>query len=261
MRAVLAAAVLVLLTAPAAPMGLAGHSPATTRIHQGPCEEQFVAYPIPMVEAEPLTPPGFPPLTFDAAGLLPPNPLLATVVTVGYRCSATTGDGGLSLGEVRTVGRALVVDPPAALRAPHIVNYVIVFGGWTSSPELGAVYRSWHLPNVEDGTVDFSVTADSANLRHGRVTGSSALGTLDLLTVTLGVEEAQQPDIFRLFVFDQGQVAGYVDWGWPAGSRTIESGAALQLLTAPGAAPDADVGVAFHYFGAYQYDIGYTALP
>lgn len=219
-----------------------------------------MAYPLPMAEAVTLTQPGFPPLPFDAAGLLPPNPLFATVVTVGYRCGATTGDGGLALGEVRTVGRALVVDPPAHLRDPAIHNYVVVFGGWTSSPELRDVYTSWHLPAVEAGAVDFTFAADNASLRHGTVSGSSPAGRLDLVTVVAGVEEAQQPDTFRLFVFDGGTVAGFVDWGWPPGARTIESGAALQVLSPASGAPDVRVGVAFHYWGEYGYDIRYTPL-
>ena len=255
------AALLVLAALAFATFAPTGAAPAvaTTHFHQGPCEEQFVAIPIPMVEAAALTPPGFPPQPFDAAGMLPPNPALATGVTVGYRCAATEGDG-ISLGEVRTVGRALLVDPPAELRAPGIHNYVIIFGGWTSSPELARVYTSWHLPAVRVGQVDFIVAQDSPNLRHGRVTGASAEGSLELTTVAAGVDDAQQPDVFRLFGFDQGRLAGYVDWSWPAGARTIESGAALQVLQAPGALPDARAGVSFHYYGAYAYDLAFTDL-
>lgn len=250
-------AVLLSALLPAVP---ASHLPHTTHIRQGPCEEQFVAYPIPMAQAEQFAPPGFPPLPFDAAGTLPPNPLLATVVTVGYRCAHTTGDGGLALGEVRTVGRALVVDAPEHLRAPHVDNYVIVFGGWTSSPALAQVYTNWHLPNVEVGSVSFNMTAVNGNLRIADVAGESAAGRLQVLTIAAGQEEAQQADTFRLFGFDHGRVAGYVDWSWPAGARTIESGVALQTITGTGGAPEATVGVAFHYFGAYEYRIAYTPL-
>jgi hypothetical protein len=237
---------------------LASHTPAVTAFHQGPCEEQFVALPIPMAEAQALTPAGFPPKPWDTGGLSPPVPALATGVTVGYRCAATLGQG-LALGEVRTIGRALLVDPPAHLRAPHIQNYVIVLGGWTSSAALAAVYQGWHLPNVEVGAVDFSWTT-TANARVGQVTGSSAAGGLGITTVSAGVEEAQQADVFRLFVFSAGAVAGYIDWAWPEGARTIESGLALQRLEAPGAAPDLRAGASFHYFGAYEYNLAYTPL-
>ncbi|MCA1813722.1 MAG: hypothetical protein LC624_07205 [Halobacteriales archaeon] len=255
MRAVLAVLALLLAASP----GLPAPGVAATRVHQGPCEEQFVAIPIPMAEAQGLTPPGFPPKPWDTGGLSPPIPALATGVTVGYRCARTTGDG-IALGEVRTVGRALLVDPPAELRDPAIVNYVIILGGWTSSPEMAAVYTSWHLPGVHAGDVSFDVAQDAPALRHGQVAGSSAEGGLRITTVAAGVEEEQQPDTFRLFGFDGQGVAGYVDWSWPPGARTIESGLAVQQLDAPGAPTDVRLGVSFHYFGAYSYDLAFTAL-
>jgi hypothetical protein len=67
-------------------------------LHQGPCEEQFAAFPVPMAEAQAVAPPGFPPLPFDGERTVPPIPLLGTEVTVGYRCAATTSDDGLALG-------------------------------------------------------------------------------------------------------------------------------------------------------------------
>lgn len=253
--AFLALLVAALATGPASE---ASHTPAITSLHQGPCEEQFFALAIPMVEAEAFAPQGFPPKPFDAGGLGPPVPVLATAVGIGYRCAATTG-AGLALGEVRTIGQALLVEPPPALRAPHINNYVVVYGGWTSSPELAQVYASWHLPHVEAGDVTFAWEATD-HARLGRVTGSSAAGSLDLATLVAGAEEAQQADTFRLFTFDGGALAGHVDWSWPPGARTIESGLALLRHEAPGAAPEVRAGVAFGYFGAYTYDLSYTPL-
>lgn len=258
MRPALVLAAPALLLAALVPLSEASHTPAITRIHQGPCEEQFFAYPLPMAEAMAFAPPGFPPRPFDTGGLSPPVPPLATAVGVGYRCAATTA-AHLALGEVRTIGRALLVDPPAHLRAPHIANYVVVYGGITSSPELARIYTGWHLPNVEVGRVSFEwEVAD--NGRVGHVTGASRSGSLDLVTLVAGAEEAQQPDTFRLFVFERGHLAGYVDWGWPAGARTIESGASLLRQEAPGAAPEVRAGVAFDCFGAYSYDLAYTPL-
>ena len=98
MRALVAMPMALLLAACAAPAGDASHAPAITAIHQGRCDELFQAIPIPMDEARAFAPPGFPPLPFDFGGLSPPLEALATTVTVGYRCDATTG-AGLSLGE------------------------------------------------------------------------------------------------------------------------------------------------------------------
>lgn len=258
MRALLAGTLLVLLLT-AAPAWPSAPGVATTHFHQGPCEEQFVGIPIPMAEAQGMAPPGFPPRPWDTGGLTPPVPVLATGVTVGYRCARTDGDG-IALGEVRTVGRALLVDPPQELRDPNITNYVIILGGWTSSAELAAVYTGWHLPGVHAGDVSFDVQQDAPVLRHGQVTGSSSAGSLSITTVAAGVEEEQQSDTFRLFGFDGDRVAGYVDWSWPPGARTIESGAAVQVLQPAGGVPDVRAGVAFHYFGAYSYDLVFTAL-
>lgn len=244
----------------AAPTG-ALQALGVTHFHQGPCLEQFVGLPIPMAEAMALAPAGFPPKPWDTGGLSPAIPALATGVTVAYECAATTGDGGLSLGEVRTIGRAILVDPPAELRDPGIVNYVIILGGWTSSPELAQVYTSWHLPKVEVGLVSFNMSA-TPNARLGDAAGESAAGRLQINTLSVGVEEAQQADTFRLFGFVGGRVAGYADWSWPAGAQTIESGLAVQTLQEPlhTGSTDVDLGASFHYFGAYEYNLAFTAL-
>lgn len=234
---------------PSAPAG------APAGLTLGPCLEQFAFLPVPMAVAQRFMPEGFTPVAFDAAGLT------AVMAGVGFRCERVEG-GGLALGEVRALAGAIAVQPPPRYQNPDVQHYVVPLGGFVSSPELAEVFRAWGLPNVRDADVAFQLHAEGPTARLGDVSATAGAARVDFVTSPAGVQEAQPPSKFRVFIAPGGRVAGAIDWAWDLGD-TIETGTAL-LSASPdnGVFPlPAGAGLGFHYWGpTYVYHLSYVAL-
>lgn len=175
----------------------------------------------------PQTPDGFTPAAPGYPGLMG---AAGTIVVDGHVCEDATA-GQRTLQDVTELHMYVLVDPPDRFESGQIDSYAVALGGVAGDATLHDLYRSWNLSEVEQGTVETTITRAGPAAEQGQVTVDSGDVTAQLLTATEGQGSGLPAYSARTFSLEDGEVASVVDIGVEPGNQT--TGAAKLAVTDP----------------------------
>lgn len=227
-------------------------TPAPLSLALTDCSEQIGIFPADESYAAPYLPAGFKAVPFNQTPYI-------TVVLVAYSCA--TGNVTMNSADL-----GILVTPPTAFANATASLHIVPISAYTDRADIADVYHAWGA-NATHAAADVTITVSTPEnplLRAGEVSASGPMGSFTMRTFApVAGGEPEAAGSARVFIVDAAlNVTGAMDVAWTASAMATGMGTAVfdSSASGPAGVPAVAPGVAFHFWGAYDYAVTYVPL-